>query len=163
MVVSSTRLKDKGYSSALCSKYVANGWLKQPARGVYARPGAATKWQHLVISLQAPMHQPVTVGGLSALELQRYEHYLRLGNEQRIFLYSEARLAKWVDEVDPFVRFTHRNASKLFNEPFITQVVADLSPLEALSPGSEGTKSLAGGLTRYSWGDREWLNAGLNT
>ncbi len=155
-MVSAAWLKGRGYSSALCSKYVANGWLKQPARGAYSRPGATTKWQHLIISLQSLMHQPVVVGGLSALELQRYGHYVRMGNEQHVFLYSEAQLAKWVNEIDPFVRFEHRNANKLFKEPFITRAVKDLPNPDALDPPSEGSRNVAGGLTRYSWGEREW-------
>ena len=156
MVVSAAWLKERGYSSALCSKYVANGWLKQPARGAYTRPGATSKWQHLVISLQSLMHQPVAVGGLSALELQRYGHYVRLGNEQRVFLYTETRLPKWVNEIDPLVRFEHRNANKLFKEPFITEAVNDLPELKGLAKSLAGSKSIAGGLTRYSWGEREW-------
>lgn len=159
MVASSAWMRDHGYSSALCSKYVANGWLKQPARGVYARPGATTKWQHLVISLQSLMHQPVMVGGLSALELQRYGHYVRMGSEQNVFLYSETQLAKWVNEIDPHVRFEHRSANKLFEEAFIAEAVQALPSLglDALDPPSDGSRSVAGGLTHYIWGEREWL------
>lgn len=156
MVVSAAWLKDKGYSSALCSKYVANGWLIQPARGLYKRPGAETKWQHLVISMQSLMSQPIAVGGLSALELQRYGHYLRMGNEQRIFLYTEARLAKWVHEIDPLVQFEQRNANKLFKEPFIKRAIGNLPHLTESAPNPDRSKSIAGGLKRYTWGDREW-------
>ena len=156
MVASAAWLRERGYSSALCSKYVANGWLKQPARGAYSRPSAKTKWQHLIISLQSLMHQPVAIGGLSALELQRYGHYVRMGSEQRVFLYSEARLAKWVNEIEPLVRFELRNANKLFAEPFITRAVKDLPSHDALTPPSERSRSVAGGLTHYSWGEIEW-------
>ena len=156
MVVSAAWLKERGYSSALCSKYVANGWLKQPTRGIYTRPGATPKWQHLVISLQSLMHQPVTVGGLTALELQGYGHYVRIGNEQRVFLYTEARLAKWVHDFDPQVRFEHRNANRLFRKPFIADAVNDLAELDALAVPVGVSKNVAGGLARQSWGEREW-------
>ena len=97
LVVSSSWLEDHEYSNALRSKYVSNGWLKQPARGIYARPGANTKWQHLIISMQSLMRMPVAVGGLSALELQGFGHYIRVGSTPSIYLYTERRLAKWLD------------------------------------------------------------------
>lgn len=156
MVASAAWLKDKGYSSALCSKYVANGWLMQPVRGLYKRPGADTKWQHLVISMQSLMRQPVAVGGLSALELQRFGHYVPLGNEERIFLYTEKSLSKWVHAFSPRMRFEHRNAKKLFKEPFIKQAVANLPELTATVSDSVGSAPMEGGLTLLSWGDREW-------
>jgi len=156
MVASSAWLKDKGYSSALCSKYVANGWLVQPTRGLYKRPGADTKWQHLVISMQSLMRQPVAVGGLSALELQRFGHYVHLGNEQRIFLYTETRLAKWVREFDPLMRFEQRNAKKLFKEPVIEKAIGKLPELTAKVLNTVGSTQLEGGLTQFRWGDREW-------
>lgn len=156
IVVSTAWLKDKGYSSALCSKYVANGWLIQPVRGLYKRPGADTKWQHLIISMQSLMRQPVAVGGLSALELQRFGHYVHLGNEQRIFLYTEARLAKWVHEFSPLMRFEQRNAKKLFKEHFIERAVANLPELTAPASDLGASTQLEGGLTQFRWGDREW-------
>ena len=51
LVASSRWLDEAGYSSALRSKYVASGWLEQPARGLYKRPGAETQWQHMFVSL----------------------------------------------------------------------------------------------------------------
>lgn len=155
LVASAAWLEEKGYSSALRGKYVANGWLKQPARGIYARPGAETRWQHLVISLQSLMRQPIAVGGLSALELQGYGHYVRLGSEQRVYLYTEARLAKWVHEVDPSVRFEQRNANKLFKEADIEHAVTDLPDLMTSAASTESSNA-SGGLRRFAWGDREW-------
>lgn len=155
LVVSAAWLEDKGYSSALRGKYVANGWLKQPARGIYTRPGAETRWQHLVISMQSLMRQPVAVGGLSALELQGYGHYVRMGSGHRVYLYTETRLAKWVREVDPSLNFEQRNANKLFKEADIEHAVTDL-PNPMNSADHIETSHVSGGLRRYSWGDREW-------
>ena len=155
LVVSAAWLEDRGYSSALRGKYVANGWLKQPARGIYTRPGAETRWQHLVISMQSLMRQPVAVGGLSALELQGYGHYVRMGSEHRVYLYTETRLAKWVGEVDPLLHFEQRNANKLFKEADIEHAVTDLPDLMNSTDHTE-TSHVSGGLRRYAWGDREW-------
>lgn len=156
LVVTASWLNDKSYSSALRSKYVSSGWLTQPVRGIYKRPGADTKWQHVVISLQSLMGQPIAVGGLSALELQGYGHYVRMGSEQRVYLYAEARLAKWVNEFSPLMRFEQRNAKKLFKEPFIEQAVGKLPELNATVSDTVGSTQLEGGLTQFRWGDREW-------
>ena len=155
LVVSAAWLEDRGYSSALRGKYVANGWLKQPARGIYTRPGAETRWQHLVISLQSLMRQPVAVGGLSALELQGYGHYVRLGKGHRVYLYAEARLAKWVREVDPSIQFEQRNANRLFKEADIEHAVTELPDL-TFPANHTGASHVSGGLKRFVWGDREW-------
>lgn len=155
LVVSAAWLEERGYSSALRGKYVANGWLKQPARGIYTRPGAETRWQHLIISMQSLMRQPVAVGGLSALELQGYGHYVRLGTGQHIYLYTETRLAKWVHEVDPAIHFEQRNAKKLFKEADIEHAVRELPDLMFPTDQTE-TSHVSGGLRRFAWGDREW-------
>lgn len=155
LVVSAAWLEDRGYSSALRGKYVANGWLEQPARGIYTRPGAKTKWQHLVISMQSLMRQPIAVGGLSALELQGYGHYVSLGTGHRVYLYTEARLAKWVHEVDPSLRFEQRNAHRLFKESNIEHAVTDLPDLMVSADHTE-TSHVSGGLRQFAWGDRDW-------
>lgn len=155
LVVSAAWLEDRGYSSALRGKYVANGWLKQPARGIYTRPGAETRWQHLVISMQSLMRQPVAVGGLSALELQGYGHYVRMGKGQRVYLYTETRLAKWVHEVDPSLHFEQRNARRLFKEADIEHAVTELPDLMVPADHTE-MSHVSGGLRRFAWGDREW-------
>jgi len=155
MVASSSWLEDKGYSRGLRSKYVANGWLTQPARGIYARPGGDTKWQNLVISMQSLMRLPLAVGGLTALELQGYGHYVRIGTGSSIYLYTERRLAKWLSQIDLPVKFEQRNANRLFKEPSIEHAVKTLPDLRKVDPSLAEAK-LCGGLKLYSWGDRPW-------
>jgi len=155
LVASSRWLDEAGYSSALRSKYVTNGWLEQPARGIYKRPGAETQWQHLVISLQSIMQMPVAVGGLTALELLGYGHYVPMGKLRRVYLYTETRLPKWLKEIDPAIRFQPRNAKKLFKSGAISKTIKALPPLASAKP-DELTKLPANGLRMYVWGDRSW-------
>ena len=74
-----------GYPSSLRSRYLASGWLQPVARGVFRRPlhkpgleetVAPLRWQHIVISLQMVLDQPVAVGGRTALEMHGFAHYL---------------------------------------------------------------------------------------
>lgn len=155
LIASTQWLNDAGYSSALRSKYVSHGWLDQPARGVYKRPGAATRWQHVVVSLQSIMRLPVSVGGLTALEMQGYGHYVPLGNQERVFLYAESRLPKWLDEIDPSLRFETRNAQKLFKTEYITRAI-DALPQISFKHKEVEAKPLDGGLRLHVWGDRAW-------
>lgn len=78
LVVDAGWLERHGVSRQLRRKYVMNGWLLSPARGAYSRPTPAKKgeplpWQHLVLSLNTLLNQPVVVGGRTALELRAYE------------------------------------------------------------------------------------------
>ncbi len=93
----STRM---GYPSSLRSRYVANGWLHPVARGVFRRPlhkpgleekTAPLRWQHIVISLQMVLEQPVAVGGRTALELHGFAHYLSSEEPREVHLYGEKR------------------------------------------------------------------------
>jgi len=52
LLVDAAWLSAHGYSTSLRTKYVASGWLEQPARRVYRRPRGQLGWQQVVISLQ---------------------------------------------------------------------------------------------------------------
>ena len=155
LVASSRWLDEAGYSSALRSKYVANGWLEQPTRGIYKRPGSETRWQHLIISLQSLMRVPVIVGGLSALELQGYGHYVTMGKRRKVHLYTEAPLSKWLNEIDPEIDFQTRNAKKLFKSEAIFKAIQDLPPISSTG-NVETLDNPDGGLRLHVWGDRSW-------
>lgn len=56
------------------------------ASGVYIRPGATLTWQGVVAALQTIFHTDLSVGGLSALELNGFAHYCHCrGNARSIF------------------------------------------------------------------------------
>jgi len=81
-VVDARWLEDHGVSRFFTRKYVDSGWLERLARGVFRRPSLESvppDWQSCVLSLQKIMDYHVHVGGMSALGLQGYRHYLPLG------------------------------------------------------------------------------------
>lgn len=113
VAVPSAWLSKQGISPQLVRKYVASGWLTVLAHGAYARPAVPVDWQGVVLTLQRLAGQPVHVGGLSALNLQGLAHYLPLGAETRIHLWSHgkgpAHLPAWVSAVSLPQRFVfHR-------------------------------------------------------
>lgn len=84
-------LDQHGISHDLQKHYRKSGWLESVGTGAFKRPGDTVEWQGGVYALQAQAGLPVHVGGLTALALQGYAHYLRLGQET-LFLYSPQRV-----------------------------------------------------------------------
>jgi hypothetical protein len=102
-----------GYSSALRSQYVRAGWLESPARRVYRRSRAPLTWQQVVISLQAVLDLPLTVGGRTALEQQGYAHYLS-ASLREVHLYGPKRPPSWLDSLPLEETFCWHNSLRLF-------------------------------------------------
>lgn len=142
-------LKARGYYRQLLSHYVSSGWLESPARGVYRRPGEPLKWQQVVVSLQSLLRLPVHVGGLTALEIQGYGHFVRMSGVMAIHLYSLAHLPSWLAKLpiqDGFV--VHRE--RLFDEEEPGFAEADAHV--ARDAGAHAMP-LRTGLTQIVWGE----------
>ncbi len=109
VAVPSKWLAQQGYSRQLVRKYVQSQWLQPLGRGVYARPQAELNWQGLVLGMQHFAHSPFHVGGVSALNLQGYAHYLPLGGDDKgesnkvssetIHLWGQGKVPAWVKAV----------------------------------------------------------------
>ena len=81
--------------------------------GVYTRPETALKWQGLVCSLQR-MGSDVVVGGLTALELQGFAHYLALSVQKTIHLYGRDPLPAWAAKLNLAETLRHHGETRLF-------------------------------------------------
>lgn len=150
LLVDASWLEARGYYRSLRAKYVASGWLEQPARGVFRRPRGQVGWEQAVISLQTLLEWPVSVGGRSALELQGYAHYLPQ-SQQTIHLYSDQKLPAWVFKLDIEPAFIFHNRLRFLPEIELSpQVVSLTSPLaedEILSDSA---------LRISRWGQWQW-------
>jgi hypothetical protein len=91
-------LRAQGISSALLRHYVKRHWLEQVGRGVYRRPNDTPGWAAALHAVQKEEGLPVHVGGLTALALHGYGHYM---GERPLFLYAppRTRLPVWVEGV----------------------------------------------------------------
>ena len=107
-------LESRGYSRTLLSKYAAAGWLVQPARGVYHRPGFELCWQGVITSLQSLLGYPLIVGGYTALELQGYGHYISAKLPVRIHLYGSKAPPGWLYKLGLDKRFFFHKVKRLF-------------------------------------------------
>jgi len=153
LLVDAAWLEKQGYSRALRHQYVSAGWLVQPVRGVYHRLRAVTRWEQIVISLQALLRYPVSTGGRSALELQGYAHYLPASPDIRtIHLYTDKKLPGWLSKFRCDAQFIIHNRSRLFST---IELTGDELTLD-YSHKDNGITSLPGGLTIMPWGQWKW-------
>jgi hypothetical protein len=88
-----------GLSSQAAGKNAARGNLIRLGGGAYARPGDRVTWEGGVAGLQyneSPPDLSFWPGGLTALHLAGYSHYLMFGRE-RLYMFGQPgrRLAKW--------------------------------------------------------------------
>ena len=94
-------LEKQGISKALQQRYRNSGWLESVGRGAFKRPNEDVTWQGGLYALQVQSSLPVHAGALTALSLQGYAHYVRLGAE-RVFLFSPPKnnLPAWFKNKD---------------------------------------------------------------
>ena len=149
LLVDAAWLGANGFSRSLRSQYVDGGWLEQPAHGVYQRPRGSLAWERVVISLQAMLDLPVSVGGRTALELQGYAHYL-WQTQQEIHLYSSIRLPGWLHKLPLESRFITHNRSRFLPDTGLSGSGV------SLSTNPDNVSALAGALRVTQWGEWKW-------
>jgi hypothetical protein len=158
LIADAAWLEKRGYSRSLRNKYVAHGWLDQVARGVYRRPPPklqaevreeSLRWQPVVISLQALLGCPYTIGGRTALELQGFAHYLSSGRHREIHLYGSSNPPGWMFKLKLENRFVLHNADRLFKS-------AGSSPHWSKARKDAGKDLLESSYVRRPWGQWEW-------
>lgn len=143
----------RGYTSDMLSRYVKEGWLDRPARGVYRRPAPPLLWQQVVISLHSLLNVPVAVGATTALRLQGHEHYVTMGPyEGDIWLTSPIPLPKWVHQVETNASFHQFRSGALWPDlPPTGQAKWGLKPANAIAD-----HPLPNDFVRRNWGTWSW-------
>lgn len=103
--------------------YVRRGWLLRLAQGLFLRPSSAMKrgdpllWRVVVASMHQIMELDFHVGGISALNLQGFAHFVQMSGKDRVLLYA-TRLPGWLDAINTDATFERRSI-KLFNDPYL--------------------------------------------
>jgi hypothetical protein len=82
---------ERDVSRQLLNRYVKSRWLSPVGTGAYIKTGEQVGWQGGLYALQAYGQLAVHAGALTALSLQGYAHYVRLGGEP-IYLFSPPRI-----------------------------------------------------------------------
>ena len=120
-LVDSAWLEHHGIGRRSSYAYVQRGWLERLGRGVFRRPAPSSAitntldWKTCLLSLQHIMHYPVHIGGVTALSLQGYAHYLSLGDKRTVWLYS-SKIPNWLEKLSLNAELRTRSVS-LFSDP----------------------------------------------
>ncbi|MDZ7641469.1 MAG: AbiEi antitoxin N-terminal domain-containing protein [Desulfurivibrio sp.] len=143
-MVDSAWLERHEISRFLARKYVDHDWLERVARGVFRRPTPTVTspdtfdWKICLLSMQHIMGYKLHVGGMTALTLHGYRHYLPLGGNSPVWLYGVG-LPNWLHELPLNVKLQTRNVS-LFADPTLGMMT------EGKSTGQPGLGPTAVGL-----------------
>ena len=68
-----------GVDRRLADKYVQSGWLERLGHGAYKRVSATVDWAGAVHALQTQLGLAVHPGGITAIDLRGYTHYVAFG------------------------------------------------------------------------------------
>jgi hypothetical protein len=121
MIATKQWLSSKGLTLHRIDNALKSKKLVMQATGVYARTGVPVSWQGVVCSLQRMSEQSVHVGGLSALELLGFGHYLSDKQDKNIHLYSLAKLPPWLGKLKVPVTFEWHGTKTLWSSEFLEQ------------------------------------------
>lgn len=111
IAVSRAWLNELDLSNHAIDNLVKSKYLKSVQRGIYVRGYAKLSWQSVVYTLQHILKKDFIVGGLSALELQGFSHYIPFSEQKEIHLYGDDVLPNWVNKVSDtfqFIRYPNR-------------------------------------------------------
>lgn len=90
-------LEAQGFRRHSMDNFLKSGQLVALVGGVYTRPELPVTWQGLVASLPRLEKRPILVAGLTALQLQGFAQYLRLGAEEQVVLASQGPCPGWLE------------------------------------------------------------------
>ena len=89
-------LSNLGVDRRLADKYVQSGWLERLGHGAYKRAGVTVDWVGAVHALQMQLALAVHPGGITAIELRGYAHYVAFGSRDvLLFGNPRAKLPSW--------------------------------------------------------------------
>ena len=95
-IILASWLEANGFSYDLQQRYRKSGWLESVGVGAFKRPNETVTWQGALYSVQQQAKLPVYIGGLTALSMLGFSHYIRTGAES-VYLFSDlrTRLPAW--------------------------------------------------------------------
>jgi len=113
-VVTASWLECIGISRDLQRYYLESGWLEALGRGAYKKPGDTVEWHGALHAIQTQTKNKVHIGGLTALSLQGFSHYLKMSREI-IYVFSprKEKLPKWFTDCNWNAEIVHKQTTFL--------------------------------------------------
>lgn len=88
-------LSENSISRDLQQRYLKSGWLEKVGTGAFKRKGEHVSWLGGVYAIQEQAKKPVHIGGMTALGLHGFAHYLRASEELQLFSPQGISLPAW--------------------------------------------------------------------
>lgn len=104
-LVDSKWMRRHEVADSLYHDYVMRGWLARLAHGLFIRPESnyapekPLEWQVVAASMHKIMEVNFHVGGITALTLQGYGHYVPMGDSERVEFYGD-NLPTWLSKIN---------------------------------------------------------------
>jgi len=112
-VISREWLMAKGLTRHAIDNLTKSGVLKSLAYGVYVREGGVPTWGDVVHFFQRIQKLDLTIGGVTALELQGLAHYIPVSGKKTIRLYGTDKLPNWANTIIEGVQFSKHAITEL--------------------------------------------------
>jgi hypothetical protein len=128
-IILASWLEANGFSYDLQQRYRKSGWLESVGVGAFKRPNETVTWQGALYSIQQQAKLPVYIGGLTALSMLGFSHYIRTGAES-VYLFSDlkTRLPAW------FKQYSWRESINHIRTSFSLRVLEWMILREAILP-----------------------------
>jgi len=107
-------LLEQGVGTHAVDNLIKSGQLLAASRGVYKRPDTSLEWQGVVASLER-MNYPLIVGGLTALDINGYGHYVSPSDKTVVHLYGLMPQPTWLNKLNCGRKFVTHSTTKLFD------------------------------------------------
>ncbi len=105
-------LNQKGVNRQLAREYCSGQWLRRIGHGAYIRHADKVDWKGAVYALQNHADLSIWPGGLTALSLQGFAHYLPVTKETvHLFAAPGTRLPSWMQQHNWGVRLSFHSTS----------------------------------------------------
>ncbi|GGH20081.1 hypothetical protein GCM10007423_00240 [Dyadobacter endophyticus] len=106
----SARLDEHAIDNLVKSEQLRLLW-----KGLYTRGTLKITWQQIVSTLQAIAETDFLVGGLTALQLKGYSHYIPGARKETIHLYGNDKWPAWINKLSDDVTFVKHTRRLLFS------------------------------------------------
>ncbi len=116
MIASRNWLMAKQLGRHAIDNLVKSGQLKALVKGVYRRATGELSWQGVVCSLQNMFQLDVVAGGLTALELQGFGHYITMQTKVQVHLFASQPLPVWLNVLFEDVVFVFHTNTELLGK-----------------------------------------------
>jgi len=109
-------LMERNLSRHAIDNLIKSKQLELLSNGIYVRNASKISWQSVIYTLQEILQTDLIIGGITALELQGFSHYLSFSEKKVIHLFGNDEAPEWINGVIPQTTFIKHSLTSLFGK-----------------------------------------------